>query len=235
MFGIFNRFTSIESIIQILIALPAVILSLSTHEFAHAFVSYKQGDPTAKNMGRLTLNPLTHLDIIGFLSLLLFSFGWAKPVPIQPSYYKNPLKGTMYTSLAGPLSNFALAIVSIIVFFIFTLLTPTEYLIAIIYGSISTLSGIRLLLFIVYQVILSFISINLLLGIFNLIPIPPLDGSKILMGFTSYKVAAFIHRIEPFGWVIIIVLSMTGILNVIFTPVFYLSYIFRLENFISFL
>lgn len=150
--------------------IPVLLLSLSFHEFAHAYISYRLGDPTAKNMGRLTLNPMKHLDPIGTLMMLIARIGWAKPVPINPIYYKDRKKGTMLVSVAGPLSNIILA---------FLAAFPLVYL-----SGKYTLAGFGTssLVDILLNFSLLFFIVNINLALFNIIPVPPLDGSKILSG-----------------------------------------------------
>jgi len=146
-----------EFLIQIVIFLPSIIIALTVHEFSHAWVAYKLGDLTAKAEGRLTFNPLAHLDPLGTVMLILFRFGWGKPVPINEYNFKNPVVGTALSSVAGPASNLLLALITTAIFHIFT---PTN---------------IFLNAFLIY-----FILINIVLMIFNLLPIPPLDGHKVV-------------------------------------------------------
>lgn len=150
--------------------IPVVLLSLSFHEFSHAYVSYRLGDPTAKNYGRLTLNPLKHLDLFGTIMILISRFGWAKPVPVNPMYYRDRRRGVMLVSVAGPLSNILLAFFSSI---------PVTYIKAV-HGSrgMGSFDGISIL----YNLSLVFYIINVNLAVFNILPVPPLDGSKILSG-----------------------------------------------------
>jgi Zn-dependent protease len=158
-----------EFLIQIVIFLPSIIIALTVHEFSHAWVAYKLGDPTAKAEGRLTFNPLAHLDPLGTIMLILFRFGWGKPVPINKYNFKNPVVGTALSSIAGPASNLLLALLTTAIFHIFT---PTN---------------IFLNAFLLY-----FILINIVLMIFNLLPIPPLDGHKI--------VRALLPRTLRYSW-----------------------------------
>lgn len=155
-------------LIDLLVSIPAVLLCLSVHEAAHGFMANALGDPTAKNAGRLTLDPKQHLDPIGTLCLLFFHVGWARPVPINPRYFKKPRRDIALTSLAGPLSNFLLALVAMFCgrFFL----------------SSSSTVMIAIGLFCHSTVVMS-----IGLGVFNLIPVPPLDGSKILFSFLPYQ------------------------------------------------
>ena len=180
-----------DNMIMFLYAIPAILVSLSFHEMAHAYASYRLGDPTATRLGRLTMNPLKHLDPVGTLMLVasMFSgvgFGWAKPVPIDPTYYRNYKRGTVLVSLAGPLSNLLLA-------FIFSFpmaliaaesgLTGNE-----IYNSRYLIYGVDFSLrSVVFNISRMFYMMNIGLAIFNLLPVPPLDGSKILMAVLPTK------------------------------------------------
>lgn len=199
-----------EIIQQLIFLIPILLISLSFHEFLHGYASYKLGDPTPKINGRLTLNPLAHLDPIGSLVLLLTRrFGWAKPVPINPNYYKNPRKGMMIVGMAGPGANLMLALVfsaSIKLILNFSQYSLRGY----------TGNFINLLL----QFLVMAIMINLSLAFFNLIPIPPLDGSKILRGFLPAKFDQYFNKLEgPAGMVVLIILLYTGIIWNIIGPI----------------
>lgn len=152
-----------QDLIQYLYIVPAALIAIIIHELAHGLVSHWLKDPTPKQTGRLTLNPVKHLDPIGVLSLIFFHVGWAKPVLINPRYYKNPKWGTALVSLAGPFANFILAIISSLL-----------YVVSFKYLN-NSFTNLILLPFFLYSTIL-----NIGLGLFNLIPIPPLDGSKII-------------------------------------------------------
>jgi len=186
-------------LIQLLFRDPTAFLILSVpllysiiiHELAHGWVAFRMGDMTAKWMGRLTLNPLRHLDPIGTLMLFIFGFGWAKPVPVNIGNMRNQRLGLVLTSAAGITANFIVAFLSIL---LLRLLQPDPA------GTVAT----------VLQVMAY---INIILAAFNLIPIPPLDGSKILMGFLPYGVQELLARLEPFGFFIIIGLLYLGWLN----------------------
>lgn len=146
------------------------LFSVSFHEFSHAYISYKLGDPTAKNQGRLTMNPLKHLDILGTIMIFVARIGWAKPVPINPTYYKDRKKGTMLVSVAGPLSNIVLSFV-----FAFPYIIMSN---KIYFNQLEVSFMVEIL----YNLSYLFFVININLAIFNIIPVPPLDGSKILSG-----------------------------------------------------
>lgn len=157
-----------------LLSAVAVLVALTVHEFAHAFVSTKQGDPTAAYCGRLTLNPMRHIDPIGALAMLIFGIGWAKPVPIDPRYYKHPKRGMALTSIAGPVSNLLLAFFSALLFLITWKLYHTAA------GSMAEGSLLLTMLFYLTVFLNIFHMLNLSLAIFNLLPITPLDGSRLL-------------------------------------------------------
>lgn len=174
-----------DNLVRYLYIIPAALIAVVLHELGHAFVSYKLGDPTPKSEGRLTLNPLKHLDIVGIICLIFFGFGWAKPVSIDSSYYKNKKLGITLVGLAGPLVNFMLALLS----FIFIGVT---YIVATKLGSNAFLSILGT--FFMYLAI-----INIGLGVFNLIPIPPLDGSKVIGGILPDKAYNEYMRYQAYG------------------------------------
>ncbi len=196
-----------NTILQIIIYAPPVLLAITVHEFSHGWVANKLGDPTAKLAGRLTLNPLKHLDLVGTLVFVITRLiGWAKPVPVNPHNLKNPHRDMLWVSLAGPGSNLLVALGSA---FLFHSLKGLP-----ISGSIS--SGILLPLFYMAQIS---VSINIALAIFNLIPVPPLDGSKILMGLLPPAQALSYARLEPYGFIILLVLIMTNVFDVVLFPI----------------
>ena len=186
----------IEQLQAVLFTLPVVLPAIICHECAHGWVSYKLGDPTAKNAGRLTLNPLKHLDPIGTLCMIFFHVGWANPVPIDPRYYRDRKKGIIYVSLAGPMTNFILAFVSLFI----------EGLLMKFGSPYSTVIWV-LCQFCYYSAV-----VNVGLGLFNLIPIPPLDGSKIL-GELSGTVYNFYWRYQRYWRIIMILCVITGVLS----------------------
>jgi Zn-dependent protease len=154
---------------QLILTAMAALVALAIHEFAHGYVAYKLGDDTAKSLGRLTLNPIKHLDPFGAICMILFHFGWAKPVPINPNNFKNPRKGFAITAIAGPATNLVVGFFTAFLYlFFFSIFRETG-------NAFINNFEINVLLFLLY-----FFSINIGLGVFNLIPIPPFDGSRIL-------------------------------------------------------
>jgi Zn-dependent protease len=187
--GLLNLLIS-NPITFILIAIP-LLYSIILHELAHGWVAYKMGDPTAKLMGRLTLNPLKHLDPIGTLMLFLVGFGWAKPVPVDLGNIRNYRQGLILVSSAGIIANMAIAFIAILLSQILEPVPSSAMSKALYYTA----------------------QINIILAAFNLIPIPPLDGSKILMGFVSERMQYTLSKLEPYGFFIIIGLLFFGALD----------------------
>lgn len=193
----------IENILfKLSIMLVPGLLAITCHEVSHGYIAWRYGDPTAKMLGRLTLNPLKHIDIFGTLMLVLVGVGWAKPVPVVIENLRNPKKDMIWVSIAGPVTNILLAVASAVLLRI-VLVVPPDSSVQFVVQPLSYMAA-----FSVY--------INLLLAFFNMIPIPPLDGGRVLMGLLPYRQAIALGRIEPYGMMIIILL-------VFFTPVF--SYI----------
>lgn len=198
-----------ESIIQdiAILAVP-VLLAVTFHELAHGWVADKLGDPTARLLGRLTLNPIKHLDPIGTLVFFLTRMiGWAKPVPVNPLNFRDPLKGMMWVAVAGPVTNLFLAAVSAVILRL--LLASGAFF-------DPSLSFIMKPLYMMIQVS---VIINVGLAVFNFIPIPPLDGSKVLMGLLSREQAEIFAKIEPYGFLILILLIMTDVFHIILSPI----------------
>jgi Zn-dependent protease len=211
---------------------PVILISITFHEVSHAYCSHRLGDPTAKNMGRLTLNPLKHLDILGTIMILVSGFGWAKPVPINPMYYKDKKKGTMLVGLAGPLSNIMLA-------FLFSF--PMAYL-GSKYGNAridAMFSVDQLYIFnsfspipILFNLSRFFYIININLAVFNILPVPPLDGSRVLSGILPQRQYFKIMQYENYIAVIFLLLIFIfpGILYKVMFP-----FIWLLETSIRFI
>lgn len=198
-----------DFILQLIILAPPILLALTVHEFAHGYVAYRFGDPTAMNQGRLTLNPLKHLDPLGTLAFFIIKIGWAKPVPVNPNYFKNPRRDMLWVALAGPAVNFVLAIVS-------ALCTKMVWFIA---ATIPYSAMAEAILVPLNQVLIASVWINLVLCIFNFLPIPPLDGSKILAGLLPPDLARSYASVERYGFVILMVLAFSGILSKMIMPV----------------
>ena len=188
----------------LLLSLPVALISLSVHESAHGYVANKLGDPTAKNLGRITLNPMKHFDLLGFVSMLLFRVGWANPVPINARNFKNPRRDMAISAAAGPISNLCLA-------FIFAILLK---LLNIAYGFITfTNETAFLVMYFLEIMLLSGVILNLNLMIFNLIPIPPFDGSRILYVFLPTDLYFKVMRYEKYIMLAFILLFATGALD----------------------
>lgn len=185
-----------------------LLVSFTIHELSHAYVSYRLGDPTPRNQGRLTLNPLKHLDILGTLMLLLYQFGWAKPVNTNPTYYRDRKKGVMLVSIAGPLSNVLLALL-----FAFPLIYIRQK-----YGDQGLLSFSPTAM--LYNLSYFFYSININLAVFNILPVPPLDGSKILSGILPSRYYFKLMEYENYTGLIFLVVmfAFPSILTTILSP-----------------
>jgi Zn-dependent protease len=194
--------------LKLSIMLVPALMAITCHEVSHGFVADRLGDNTARRLGRLTLNPIRHMDIIGTLMVFVIGIGWAKPVPVNFNNLRNPKRDMIWVAAAGPVTNFSIAFISAMMMrlMIFIANSMAQAPMEIIVKPV-----ILMLAFSVY--------INLLLGIFNLIPVPPLDGGRVAVGLLPYRQAAAFSRIEPYGMIIIIVLVFfTNVFEYIISP-----------------
>ena len=203
-----------QSFYEMLVALPAILIALTFHEYAHGRAAAWLGDDTPYLQGRLTINPLPHIDWIGFFMLMFFSFGWAKPVQVNPYNFKNVSvkRGMMLVSLAGPLMNILLACAAMIAL----RLLNFDPQLGQYSGNMPEL----------IQMLLPLVQINIILAVFNLIPVPPLDGSKILAGLIPDSGAQFIYSLEQYGPLILLLLIFTNLAGKIIWPLYNLVYAF---------
>jgi len=223
------------SVISIAIQLFVLLFAITVHEASHGWAANKLGDPTAYNLGRVTLNPIAHIDPIGTILLPILislvglpAFGWAKPVPVNPYNLRYPRRDNLWISFAGPAANCAVALAAFVILLLMKFLNPgvneflklvvrmfyknPEVLRAALPHGLYPLQGLALILYFA-------ILINIYLGVFNLIPIPPLDGSGILMGLLSEEAALRYDRIRPFGFLLVIILIYLGVLNIVIAPI----------------
>lgn len=194
---------------ELIILAPPLLFALTLHEFAHGFIAYRLGDPTAKLAGRLTLNPLSHLDPIGTIAFFFIKFGWAKPVPVNAGYFRNPQQGMLWVALAGPVTNLGLAVVSAI-------LAKIVWFIA---GTLPYSNALEAIFLPLSAMLAASVWINLVLAIFNCLPIPPLDGGRILAGLLPARLAEPYRQIERYGFIIILILALSGVLSTIILPI----------------
>ena len=203
-----------------LLSLPVVLMALSIHESAHGYAAYKLGDPTARNLGRITLNPAKHFDLLGFISMLIFHIGWAKPVPINARYFQKPRRDMAITGAAGPLSNLCLAVIHLVILRVAMIFVTdafyydaATYLLAFSAGDGYTgslpFTVTALILYVLYMGII----MNVVLTIFNLIPIPPFDGSRIFYAFLPPKWYFGVMKYERIIMLVFIFLFFLGFLS----------------------
>lgn len=195
---------------QITIRIFPLLWAITIHEVSHGWVANRFGDPTARNAGRLTLNPIKHLDPLGLLAFFLTRMiGWAKPVPVDARYFHNPRRDMIWVALAGPGSNFAMAFISAA---LYRALLP-------LFQSMGPDASASIFYPVLLMVDWS-VKINAILGIFNLVPIPPLDGGRVLTGILPERAAEGYSKIEPYGFFIVIILLFTGVLNTFIFPLY---------------
>ncbi len=214
-----NGFDMWDIISRIAVMLLMIFLILPVHEFAHAGVAYLLGDKPIRRRGRLSLNPLNHVDITGALCMLLFNFGWAKAVPVDPRNFKKPKLYMGITALAGPVSNILCGMLGGGIHLLLLYLAP-EFIYTTFIGQF------------VYMFLYYYVSINASLAVFNLIPIPPLDGSKVLFVFLPDRAVEFCYRYQRYSFILIYILVFTGalngVLNTLTSIVFSLCYFFMI-------
>lgn len=191
-----------SQLIGILFSIPCVLIAITFHEYAHGYIAYRLGDSTARNLGRLTLNPLKHLDPIGAICMLLFHFGWAKPVPINSRYFKKPRRDMALVSIAGPLTNLLLALIGVLLYRIAWVVFTSLGMVT------STGIGVVILSFLQY-----FYVLNVSFAVFNMLPIPPFDGSRLIMIFLPPKLYFTIAKYERFIMLAVLLLLYLGILD----------------------
>ena len=185
---------------DLVLKIPALLIAVTIHEVAHALVADRLGDPTPRALGRITLNPFPHIDLFGALAFVIAGFGWAKPVPVNAANLRHPRRDMALVAAAGPVSNFLMAFVGLVLF---------------VLARQSGVVGMP-----VEQVLLWIFQFNLALGIFNLIPLPPLDGGHFLPYFLTRQAGAVLHSLEQFGPMILLVLVVSGATRYIVGPVF---------------
>ena len=201
-------------LLALLLTLPAVIVAITFHEYAHAYAADKLGDDTPRMQGRLNLNPMSHIDPVGFMLLMFAGFGWGKPVQINPRNFNRNVrmdKGEAIVSIAGPLMNFILAIVSAIILGAVYMFAPASFL-------MNTVGNV------IYILLQELVIINIGLGVFNLIPLPPLDGSKIFINFMPYNWRRWILEHSQIFYYIFLAIWITGLASIIIAPVINLLY-----------
>lgn len=200
-----------DGILNLLLTVPGVLIALTFHEFAHAWAANKLGDETPRVQGRLNLNPLSHIDPVGFVFLIVAGFGWGKPVQIDPRNFNGKYslsKAEAIVSAAGPIMNFILAFVFLIIYYLLFSVTNVLGALSIQWQQV------------IFLVISYTISINIGLGVFNLIPLPPLDGSKILMHFLPYKAKEWFYNNQQIFYIIFLLIWITGLSSVVLNPIF---------------
>jgi Zn-dependent protease len=194
---------------ELIILGPPLLFALTLHELAHGLVANHLGDPTARLAGRLTLNPLKHLDPLGTIAFFFIKFGWAKPVPVNPGYFRHPKQDMLWVALAGPATNLGLAVVSAI------LVKALWLVAAFLPASPLTEAVFRPL----HAMLVASVWINLVLAIFNVLPIPPLDGGRILAGLLPDRLAESFKQVERYGFILVLILAFSGLLSKVILPI----------------
>ena len=219
---LFDIFSNPNALIACLLAIPGVLLALSVHECAHGWVSYKLGDPTARNLGRLTLNPLKHIDILGLICMVLLRFGWAKPVPVNARYYKKPRRDMALVAAAGPVSNLIMCIIGMLLLYLSYLIYSLTAAEPVAFSSLWAAASYNWpevmgtevlsakLMYLLFVFLWQFSILNVSLAVFNLLPIPPLDGSRIAYIFLPSKWYFGIMRYERYIVLALFVLLWLG-------------------------
>lgn len=200
---------------QLVVTVPGLLLGLTVHEFMHGYVAMRLGDPTAQRAGRLTFNPISHIDPVGaFVLIITQRIGWAKPVPVDPRYLADPRRDMVWIALAGPAANLVTAVVVAVVF----------HLLYGAFGGVALSSTTLAVVQPLISMLAVAVMINIGLAVFNLIPVPPLDGSKILKGFLPERLAYQFEQVEPYGFLILLVLIFTDAVRyVIYPPIIFLQ------------
>lgn len=217
MFEIFTK----DGLISFLYFLPALLICLSIHEFSHAFIAYKLGDKSQKALGKLTLNPLAHIDVWGFLCIALLGFGWGKPVIVDDRNFKNKARDNMLVALAGPASNLLMAIIITVIFKFCMNFGLVDFAVSTNTGNILT------------NMLVLAIQFNVVFGIFNMLPLPPFDGSKVLFYFLPQKYKGIMYMLENYSFYIILIFLVTGIGGYIITPL--VNVVLKFLSFILFI
>lgn len=235
----FKNLFSPEGLMELLYRLPIILMALTVHEYSHGYIAYRMGDSTAKYMGRLTLNPLKHIDPIGLIAMIFVRFGWAKPVPINPRNFKNPKAGMALSALAGPVSNILMAILGAIILGIFNYIgfaNSIAFMDVRNFISYTSESDFSSFFIMGIQFFYIFMLVNTYLAVFNFIPVPPLDGSRIVTYFLPPKLGYYYNYIERYGFLVLILLLYTGILSVPlqFLSTFIINGIISVLDFIPF-
>ncbi len=195
-------------VVRLVLLIPGFLLAVTVHEFMHGYIAFRLGDPTAKMSGRLTFNPISHIDPFGALALVLTQMiGWAKPVPVDPRYLANPRRDMVWISLGGPAANLLTAAILAVIlhFVVFYMGHPFSQFSQLVVKPITWMLVFAL-------------QINVGLAIFNLLPVPPLDGSKILAGLLPAKQAYEFEKLEPYGFIILLLLIISGAVNYVIVP-----------------